>query len=408
MSCNKDQLCDQDKTAYKGATVKKFLKVIWILLILAIIIRIVAVTFLVILIDPSHYKKQIEQIVYHQTGKEITIAGDVKWVFFPGIKIQINDVTLKNPPGFRKNIFATAKKIDFDVSLFPLLAKTITTKKIAIDHLSLNLELDKEKRPFWQHVLYQKQTALPPPKIEMLSKIMFFRQMLAISAIEITNGNIAWDDAVKKTHFSLNNLNLTAETNTTRSRLIGHLKAGEADVVQLVFNDVSADFSLEKGLITCKDITAKIHGGKFKGQITINLQGEVPFYLVDGKLSNVSLHKLLDAFGIAKKIEGSINATLKLHTYGMQKKTSLLNNLNGTGQLKTKAEFGNLSGLFSIKNGVLSNSDLLIISSDYQIIGKGTLNLVTQAVNYDLKVYPTNWSSFIPLKITGTFNNIQK
>jgi AsmA protein len=72
--------------------------------------------------------------------------------------------------------------------------------------------------------------------------------------------------------------------------------------------------------------------------------------------------------------------------------------------------FDSLTGTFAINNGVVANNDLLLQSAKFKLTGQGSINLITTGVNYQVKAANTSSDKLdqivVPIKITGTFNNL--
>ena len=53
-----------------------------------------------IFFDPNDYREQIEEVVAQQTGRTLTIEGDIGLAVFPCCSVELNRTVLSNPPGF--------------------------------------------------------------------------------------------------------------------------------------------------------------------------------------------------------------------------------------------------------------------------------------------------------------------
>ncbi|MFT4592138.1 MAG: AsmA protein, partial [Gammaproteobacteria bacterium] len=72
---------------------------IWLLGIVALLLVAagVAITFY---FDPNDYKADIEAVIESNTGREVTIEGDLSLSVFPCCAIELGRVELSNPDGF--------------------------------------------------------------------------------------------------------------------------------------------------------------------------------------------------------------------------------------------------------------------------------------------------------------------
>jgi AsmA protein len=81
--------------------VGKFLKILLSLIIIIVII-LAALPFV---IDPNDYRDEIVEAVEKQTGRKLTIDGELKLSVFPWVGIEIGKMALGNAQGFGDNPF---------------------------------------------------------------------------------------------------------------------------------------------------------------------------------------------------------------------------------------------------------------------------------------------------------------
>ncbi len=80
-----------------------------------------------------------------------------------------------------------------------------------------------------------------------------------------------------------------------------------------------------------------------------------------------------------------------------------------TGNNTHQTSFGDLTGTATITNGLVSNNDLLVQSPELTVTGKGTADLVSEQLNYEMNIQRVSNGApqgpDIPLIIKGTFNH---
>jgi AsmA protein len=101
-------------------------------------------------VNPNDYKGRITQAVKHSTGRDLTLAGDIKLAVFPWVGLDLGAVSLGNPPGFEQVPFATVKHAAVRVKLLPLLRKQLDIGRVEIDGLDLRLIKNAAGRGNWQ------------------------------------------------------------------------------------------------------------------------------------------------------------------------------------------------------------------------------------------------------------------
>ena len=79
---------------------KRFLKWIFALVGIVIVLLVIATVVLPMVIDPNNYKEEISDAVAKKTGRDLTIGGEIKWTVFPSIGLELSDVTRHYPRGW--------------------------------------------------------------------------------------------------------------------------------------------------------------------------------------------------------------------------------------------------------------------------------------------------------------------
>ncbi len=116
------------------------------LILFFIFLLILGVLFVILFINPNHYKAQIEQNFYEQTHRNLNISGDIHWSFFPSIGVSIGSAEILNPSGFSNDFsnktpsnFASWDKASISLSPWPLVHQVIAINAIKISSLKINL-----------------------------------------------------------------------------------------------------------------------------------------------------------------------------------------------------------------------------------------------------------------------------
>jgi AsmA protein len=232
-------------------------------------------------------------------------------------------------------------------------------------------------------------------------------------------------------------------------KIVGKIKIPELQAAKLKTTDVNVNATLQDGILDLSSITASLYQGTLKSNAKVNLTTTMPQISFQSTLANVQAEPLLtdlDSQGSKLKVKGAGNIEIQATTSGLTA-DALASNLNGKSTfsfqngvldginigylidsanafLKGQAapaqgqnltNFGNLTGTAQIKNGVVTNNDLTMISPRFDTKGQGTINLVSQQISYGLQVKPkvsgdTGGSINIndltlPVSISGNMNN---
>lgn len=131
----------------------KFLK--WFFGILIFLIIAVAVAAYIFLknFDLNKYKNYAEKIVYEQTGRKLTIAGDASLGISLIPTIVINDVSFANPEWAKNPQMVKVGALELRFSLLPLLSKQIVVDRALLKSPQIFLETAKDGQNSWDFKL---------------------------------------------------------------------------------------------------------------------------------------------------------------------------------------------------------------------------------------------------------------
>jgi len=200
---------------------KKIIKITSITIGIIIVLLIISPFIAALVIDPNDYKDKISELVKEQTGRTLTIKGDINFSIFPWLGLSLGELQLSNSasPGFSKEAFAKIKSADVRIKLMPLFSKKLEVDKIVLAGLNLNLEKNLQGVANWQDLIEKSQqnTNLKSKKTNnKKSKPVSNNSAMdsdiilpAIAGIELINANINWHDIQLDQNYQLQNLNFT-------------------------------------------------------------------------------------------------------------------------------------------------------------------------------------------------------
>lgn len=217
---------------------RKTLKISLAIVAGLLFLGLVAVVSASFLVDLNDFKGQIEAAVQENTGRKMSIEGEVSLSIFPWLGVTTEKITLNNAEGFDAQPFVHINEGQIKVKLIPLLFKRVEVSEIVLKDLNLNLSKSPQGLNNWDDLtalIQNKQPSKNPLKL------------LQIAGIAIKNAQINWHNQQTNQKAVLKNLNLSA----------GKLVFNQP--VKLLF-DVSANYSQQT-------TTEKID---FSGNLTIN------------------------------------------------------------------------------------------------------------------------------------------
>jgi AsmA protein len=117
---------------------------------------------IVMLVDPNDYRDDIAQLVESKTGRPLQIRGDIDLKLFPWIALEVNDVTLGNPPGYGNEPFLSVNHVNVGVKLIPLLSKRVEVRKVSVEGLAVTLVSRSDDDNNWKDLGETDEQAPPP------------------------------------------------------------------------------------------------------------------------------------------------------------------------------------------------------------------------------------------------------
>ncbi|WBA09529.1 AsmA family protein [Salinivibrio kushneri] len=105
-----------------------------IVLTLAILVVVVmgGIAALLATINPNQFKPLLVEQVKKQTGYDMVIGGDIAWQFWPSLGFSIEDVAIKNRPGFDEPDLMRLSQARLSVDVLPLMSQTLQIGEITL------------------------------------------------------------------------------------------------------------------------------------------------------------------------------------------------------------------------------------------------------------------------------------
>ncbi|MFM5540184.1 AsmA family protein [Aeromonas veronii] len=118
-------------------------KIVLILLGIAVA-ALLAIVTLISLIDPNQFKPQLAEQVRKSTGRELVMAGEIDWRFWPSLGLSLEKVALRNPAGFAEPDLVRFEQGEASVALLPLLSHRLEIGKVTLSgaHLFIQTKVD--------------------------------------------------------------------------------------------------------------------------------------------------------------------------------------------------------------------------------------------------------------------------
>jgi AsmA protein len=228
----------------------------------------------------------------------------------------------------------------------------------------------------------------------------------------------------------------------------GRLKADKLKVAQARLSDIVLGFKGEGGQLRLHPLQARLYQGSYSGNIGLDVRSAIPVLSLEEKLSGISIGPLLQDVMEEDLVSGTGNVQVTVTAQGVDPAV-IKQTLNGSASLSLRdgavqgvnlgqmireayakvkglppppattnqTDFAELSASMTIRNGLVSNNDLLVKTPLLRIGGKGLVDLPEERIDYLVsaaivgsaegqggKELAELKSLTIPVKITGSFD----
>lgn len=207
---------------------------------------IVAAVAIALLVDPNDYRDRIAEAVKEETGRELTIEGDLELSFFPWFAISIGRTTLGNAPGFGDEPFLSFDEARASVSVLPLIrGDGLELGNIVLSAFQLNLAVAGDGRNNWDDLADAAGGSEEADAVAAGNVSEGDEMTLAISSVNISDAAVRYEDARAGESYRLTEFNF--ET--------GSISQGDAVDIESSFNfelqpaDLAGDFAIETSIV---------------------------------------------------------------------------------------------------------------------------------------------------------------
>lgn len=259
-----------------GRLVKFFL---YFVTAIVAIFLIAAISFF-LLFDANDFRDDFAAQVKRETGRELTIAGDIELSLFPWLAIDIGETHLGNAASFSDEPFVSFNQARLSVRIMPLLLRReVSIGTVLLDGLDLNLEIARNGRSNWQDLVDASEAKESGPQEGEVRETG--ASVLNIASVRISNATATYTDNQIGESYRLTNLNLSS----------GRVAEGEPLPLSTAFDfevqptDISGGFKMEAvatagpapGMIGFSDVEITVFGV----DISANVE---PFSYMDGAI----------------------------------------------------------------------------------------------------------------------------
>ena len=161
--------------------------------------------------DIDDYRREAVSFLEKKTGRSVEIQ-QMQVSLFPWIGVQLDQVRMGNASQFGQQDFISAKHVDVQLALLPLLSGEIRIKRFVLDTPHILLQRKANGQTNWQDLI-QKQTSdqatsEPTPNKSDTTSPNAFGKNLSAKNIHLQSGKLIWMDGDKVLKISQLNLEI--------------------------------------------------------------------------------------------------------------------------------------------------------------------------------------------------------
>ena len=411
---------------------KVAIRIIIALLVIAILIVGALAGYMAYLFDPNEYKAEIERQAKEKAGIELAINGPIGWSLYPALAVELSDISAQ----FSDNQQATLNNARAIISIPALFGGQIEADSIQIKGLMLtvpnqdkgNLDLSIDLTTALR--FNTEQQTLTLSNIDLLFDESRFKGSTTIDLNSLAmQVNLASDridlDRYLPTRQS-ETVNETSDKGWPTDPIELSLPIADNSTYQLsldtliikqqIISDIKISAKTKGGILTVDQLDAKAFGGSLKATAELRANNKVPTLVFSPTFKDIAAEQLMALAMEDPILSAKVDLAGTLSTKGTSVK-SFIENLNGKmtltadegvikgidmaqelcqkienitslgfnpDQVDKTTPIANLNSDFIIKNGVVTNPELLASVDAANLDANGTINLPKQSLDYTL------------------------
>lgn len=184
----------------------KALKIFLIALAAIVVLLGAVAAFIVATFNPNDHKPELIKLVQEQTGRTLSIPGEIRLTLFPRIGADLGQLSLSEPRS--EQLFASAQQVKVSVALLPLFSRKVEVDRVLVDGLSVKVQRDRQGRFNFDDLL-SKGDAASAKEGASASDAPARPLLIQVGGIAITNASLDYRDAASEQRWTVSKLNLS-------------------------------------------------------------------------------------------------------------------------------------------------------------------------------------------------------
>jgi uncharacterized protein involved in outer membrane biogenesis len=214
-----------------------------------LLLVVVGLAAYVLTFDPNENKDWIAAKFRENTGRELTLGGNVEWTLYPWLGITADNVSIGNAPGFSATPLLQAQHLAARIKLMPLLDEQYEIDTVQLHGARVNLEVRGDGTNNWT-MANASASEVPAPEGSGSANIP---ANIIIGGVDIQDAALVYDDQFANTHYEVSNFNAS----------IGELVYGAPLDVRLDFDALSSNPELNVSANVAGTVNYDVDNGRY-------------------------------------------------------------------------------------------------------------------------------------------------
>ncbi|KAA3654057.1 MAG: AsmA family protein [Proteobacteria bacterium] len=188
---------------------KSVVRIVIGLVLLVLVLLGALAAYLAFVFDANDYRERLGEMVTEQTGRRLTLSGELKLSVFPWLGFELGAVELGNAPGFSDRPFAALTAAEARLKLLPLLRNEIAVDRVVLKGLQLSLERRADGKTNWADLTGPRDTdAAGAADGTEAGSAGGAPAALAVGGIDIQDAVIRWEDESSNVRHTLSDVDI--------------------------------------------------------------------------------------------------------------------------------------------------------------------------------------------------------
>lgn len=380
------------------------------------------VIFALVLVNPRDFDVDLAGWISEQTGRQVRIAGGLKFELFPWLGVRVRDLVVEQPEGFGREPFLSVGEARLRVRLLPLLLRQeVELDRVEVSDPSFLLLRDQAGRTNWEDLLQHLpladagESAAAMPRLQVQGrKDPLLVHPFDWQGLALEQGQVEYRDATTGEQLRVKNLQIRADPgldfgyhascgvssdkHDLEAELVLH---GSCRLTQAPLNLLLQDTALNVEVALTRD--GETRHGAFSGTADFDLMKQ------SFRLGQASL--LFDGLRVGGELAGQrvlqddfvVNGELSL----LESSPEILLGEDVSPELHAFLANLGVTTSFTASPQAVSFQELRVISPSVALQGSAELALVPEpAVSLELEGESLDLDALVPSKAEATTESV--